>query len=123
LLEGHDRRDRGQETGDWSYVDENNEINAELGSSEADEGLSGEAPETAKIGKRFHTGNMGFPPGVAEVEDQVWLKNGGKNSEHGLISIASAGKGEGAACLLFLGAIPTICQAYITETSFVADSN
>jgi hypothetical protein len=32
-----------------------------------------EVRDTAKIGKCFHTGNMGFPP-VKNVEDEDWLK-------------------------------------------------
>jgi hypothetical protein len=65
--------DKSRGRGDRSYVDENNGIDVELVRLNKGREVLLEVRDTAKIGKCFHTGNMGFPP-VKNVEDEDWLK-------------------------------------------------
>jgi hypothetical protein len=61
LLEGHGRKGRGGIGGDFFYLDENNWLGLEWRNRFMGLRLSVDAAGTAKIGKCFHTGNMGFP--------------------------------------------------------------
>jgi hypothetical protein len=68
LLEGYGLGDKNWQAGGFSYVDENNGIGVELVRQITKSRLSAEAAGTAKIGKCFHTGNIGFPLGEASFE-------------------------------------------------------
>jgi hypothetical protein len=65
--------DRGWGTGDRSYIAESRLVRLKLGRDGGWGTVSGEAAGTAKTGKCFHTGNMGFPLGK-DAKDKDWLK-------------------------------------------------